>query len=77
VIRKLDEEDERGVRNCRADIHLVQSAGKGRCNDTERQHFFPIMAEKISLVLYREMTQKWGREEYFELCSRNERNGLI
>jgi hypothetical protein len=35
-----------------------------------------IMAGKMSLVLYQEMKQKWGREDYIELCSRNERNGL-
>jgi hypothetical protein len=29
----------------------------------------------MSLVVYQEMKQKWGREEYIELCSRNERNG--
>jgi hypothetical protein len=23
------------------------------------------------------MKQKWGREEYIELCYRNERNGLV
>jgi hypothetical protein len=34
------------------------------------------MSEKMSLVFYQEMKQKWGREEYIELCSRNERNGL-
>jgi hypothetical protein len=30
----------------------------------------------MSLVVYQEMKQKWGREEYVELCSRDERNGL-
>jgi hypothetical protein len=34
------------------------------------------MSEKMSLVLYQEMKQKWGREEYVEFCSRNEINGL-
>jgi hypothetical protein len=34
------------------------------------------MSEKMSLVFYQEMKQKWGREQYIELCSRNERNGL-
>jgi hypothetical protein len=48
---------------------------RGRCNDTERKNFFSIMSEKMSLVVYQEMKQKWGREEYIELCSRNERNG--
>jgi hypothetical protein len=33
------------------------------------------MSEKRSLVYYQEMKHKWGREEYNELCSRNERNG--
>jgi hypothetical protein len=34
------------------------------------------MSEKMSLVLYQEMKQKWGKEEYIELCFRCERNGL-
>jgi hypothetical protein len=33
------------------------------------------MSEKMSLVFYQEKKQKWGREEYIELCSRNERYG--
>jgi hypothetical protein len=33
------------------------------------------MSEKMSLVFYQEMKHKWGREEYIELDSRNERNG--
>jgi hypothetical protein len=33
--------------------------------------------EKVPLVSYQEMKQKWGREEYIELRSRNERNGII
>jgi hypothetical protein len=44
-----------------------------RCNDIERQNLFLIMSEKMSLVFYKEMKQKWSREEYIELCSRNER----
>jgi hypothetical protein len=47
-----------------------------RCNDTERQNLSLIISEKISLVFYQEMKQKWGREEYIEFCSRNERHGL-
>jgi hypothetical protein len=47
-----------------------------RCNDIERQNLSSIMSEKMSLVFYQEMKQKWGREDYIELCSRNERNGL-
>jgi hypothetical protein len=35
------------------------------------------MSEKISLVFYQETEHKWGREEYIEFCSRNERNGLV
>jgi hypothetical protein len=46
-----------------------------RCNDIERKNLFSIMSEKMSLF-YQEMKQKWDREEYIELCSRNERNGL-
>jgi hypothetical protein len=42
----------------------------------ETGHLSSIMSEKMSLVFYQEMNQKWGREEYIELCSRNERNGL-
>jgi hypothetical protein len=34
------------------------------------------MSEKMSLVFYQEMKQKWCREEDIELCSRDERNGL-
>jgi hypothetical protein len=34
------------------------------------------MSEKRSFVFYQQMKQKWGREEYIKLCSRNERNGL-
>jgi hypothetical protein len=49
---------------------------RGRCNDIERQNLFSIMFENMSLVFYQEMKQKWGREEYIEFCSRNERNGL-
>jgi hypothetical protein len=29
------------------------------------------MSENMSLVFYQEMKQKWGREEYIKLCSRN------
>jgi hypothetical protein len=46
------------------------------CNDIERQNLSLIMSEKMSLVFYQEMKQKWGREEYIDLCSRNKRNGL-
>jgi hypothetical protein len=49
---------------------------RGRCNDIERQNLFSIMPEKMSLVFYQGMKQKWCREECIELCSRNERNGL-
>jgi hypothetical protein len=34
------------------------------------------MSERTSVVFYQEMKQKCGGEEYIELCSRNERNGL-
>jgi hypothetical protein len=44
---------------------------RGRCNDIERQNLFLNMSEKMLLVFYQEMKQKWGREEYIELCSRN------
>jgi hypothetical protein len=44
---------------------------RGRCNDIERQNLSSIMSEKMSLVFYQEMKQKWGREECIELCSRN------
>jgi hypothetical protein len=47
-----------------------------RCNDIERQNLSSIMSEKVSLVFYQEMKQKWGTEQNIELCSRNERNGL-
>jgi hypothetical protein len=30
----------------------------------------------MSLVFYQKMKQKWGREEYIELCSRDKRNRL-
>jgi hypothetical protein len=46
-----------------------------RCNDMERQNLFSILSEKMSLVFYQQMKQKWGREEYIELYSRNERSG--
>jgi hypothetical protein len=48
-----------------------------RCNVIERQNLFSIMSEKISLAFYQEIQQKWGREEYIEVCSRNERKGLV
>jgi hypothetical protein len=38
--------------------------------------YFRLCLKKRSLVFYQEMKQKWGREEYIELCSRNEGNGL-
>jgi hypothetical protein len=47
-----------------------------RCNDMKTQNLFSTMSEKMSLVFCQRMNQKWGREEYIELCSRNERNGL-
>jgi hypothetical protein len=47
-----------------------------RYNDIDRQDLFSIMSEKTSLLFYQEMKQKWGREEYIELCSRNESNWL-
>jgi hypothetical protein len=47
-----------------------------RCNNIERQNLSSITSEKMSLVFYQEMKQKWGWGEYIELCSRNDRNGL-
>jgi hypothetical protein len=49
---------------------------KGICNDIEKQNLFLRLSEKISLVFYQEMKQKWGREEYIDCCNRNERRGL-
>jgi hypothetical protein len=37
---------------------------RGWCNDIERQNLFLIMSQKMSLVFYQAMKQKWGREEY-------------
>jgi hypothetical protein len=64
--------------NCQQewDIRRLRRIIRGKCNDIERQNLFSIMSEKRSLVFYQEMKQKWGREEYIKLCSRNERNGL-
>jgi hypothetical protein len=47
-----------------------------RCNDTERQNLFSMMAETISLVFYQEMKYKSGREEYIDFWFRNERSGM-
>jgi hypothetical protein len=53
----------------------VHDAIREKCNHIERQNLSSIVSEKLSLVFYQEMKHKWGREEYIELCSRNERNG--
>jgi hypothetical protein len=48
---------------------------KGRCDDIERQNLFLRLYEKISLVFYQEMKQKWGREYFIDCCNSNERKG--
>jgi hypothetical protein len=58
------------------DTSTLRRIIRERCNDIERQNLSSIMSEKMSLVFYQEMKQKWGREEYIELYSRYERNGL-
>jgi hypothetical protein len=42
-----------------------------------RTKLFLMMPERISLLFYKETKQKWGREEYNEFCSTNERTGLV
>jgi hypothetical protein len=37
---------------------------KGRCDDIEKQNLISRLSEKISLAVYQEMKQEWGREEY-------------
>jgi hypothetical protein len=49
---------------------------KGRCDDIERQNLFSRLSEKISLVVYQEMKQEWGREEFIDCCNRNDRRGM-
>jgi hypothetical protein len=49
---------------------------KGSCNDIEKQNLFSRLSEKILLVFYQEMKQKWVREEHIDCCNRNERRGM-
>jgi hypothetical protein len=58
------------------DTSRLRRIVRERCYDIERQNLSSIMSEKKSLVLYQETKQKWGREEYIELCSKYERNGF-
>jgi hypothetical protein len=46
---------------------------KGRCNDIEKQNLFSRLFENISLVFYREMKQRWGREDFIDCYNSNER----
>jgi hypothetical protein len=49
------------------DTSRLRKIIRERCNDNERQNLSSIMSGKMSLILYQEMKQKWGREEYIKL----------